>query len=405
MVTVPPPFEFDYDPGTIIYGRGYISRLGDVLESRDLERALVVCGSNVGANSDLMEPLEAGLGSTLVDVFDETTPAKDIRTAADGAERIRTENIDVVVCVGGGSSIDVGRLMCLLAVHEQPFESVLERTKATGVVPNPDKDASIIPTVAVPTTLAGADMSSGGGIKLEPQPVGEPSLDGEVRAARFGDPRLTSEALFYDPALFETTPTSVLVGSAMNGFDKGIETLYSGSISSITDSTAIRGLKLLDESLPALEEPNRSDADLDKIVSGIILIQYGRQTSVIHAFGHGISFYYPAQQGEAHGVLAPHVLRYVFERVDGRRALLAEGLGIDPTGHSDDELAELIVDAVVEIRDGLGLPKRLRALEGVKRDHLGSIATAIAADRNLERSPSGLDLTVADIEAVLKNAW
>ncbi|WP_436348574.1 iron-containing alcohol dehydrogenase family protein [Natronorubrum sp. FCH18a] len=405
MTNVTPPFEFDYDPGTIIYGRGCVDRLGTVLESRGFERALIVCGSNVGSNSGVMDPVTAGLGSTLVDVFDETTPAKYIQTAADGAERIREDEIDVLVCLGGGSSLDVAKVMCLVAAHDRSFESILEEIEETGTVPNPEEGTAIPSTVVVPTTLAGADMSSGGGIKLTDQPAGEPPLDDEVRSARFGDPRLTPEALFYDPALFETTPDSVLVGSAINGFDKGIETLYSGSLSPITDSTAIRGLKLLRASVGALDSADRSDADLDRIVTGIILVQYGRQTSIIHAFGHGLSFYYPVQQGEAHGILAPHVLRYVFDRVDARRELIAEGLGVDPTGRSDDELAEAIIDAVIEIRETLDLPSRLRGLEGVERDHLPAIAAAIAADQNLERNPPGLDPDVDDIEAVLKNAW
>jgi len=405
MTTVTPSFQFEYNPGKVVYGRGCISRLGPILESRRLEHALIVCGPNVGANDDLMDLMREGLGSTLVGVFDETTPAKDIRTAATGAERIQENDIDVLICLGGGSSIDIGRLMCLIAAHDRSFESVLKETETTGVVPNPDAEASVTSTIAVPTTLAGADMSSGGGIKLAPQPTGEPPVDDEVRAARFSDSRLTSEALFYDPTLFETTPTSALTGSAMNGFNKGIETLYSGSPSSITDSTAVRGLELLGCSLPALDDPDRSSVDLDRVVAGIGLVQYGRQTSVIHAFGHGISFYYPVQQGKAHAVLAPHVLRYVFERVDGRRALIAKGLGIDPVDHDDRELAELIIDAVAEIRDALGLPKYLASLDGIERDHLPSIAAAIAEDRNLESSPPGLDPTTNEIESVLEAAW
>ncbi len=405
MTDVTPSFEFDYDPGTIVYGRGCVERLGEVLKSRGLERALIVCGSNVGANEDVMVPIAGGLGETLAGVFDETTPAKHIRTAHDGSVRMREEDVDVLVSVGGGSSLDVAKVMSLLAAHDRSYESILEEVEETGEVPAPPRSARVTPTVVVPTTLAGADMSQGGGIKLTSEPIGEPPLDSEVRAARFGDPRLASEALFYDPDLFETTPRSVLVGSAMNGLDKGIETCYSGALTPISDSTAIRGLRLLCDSVSDLGAADRPPAVLDRVVTGIILVQFRRQTSIIHAFGHGISFYYPAQQGEAHAVLAPHVLRYVFEQIDGRRDLIAEGLGIDPAGRSDAELAEAIVDAVVSIRDSLGLPSCLRDLEGVERDHLPAIAAAIAADQNLDRNPPGLDPDVDDLESVLREAW
>lgn len=405
MRTAPPAFEFEYDPGTIVYGRGCVERLGDTLESRGLERTLVVCGSNVGANSGVMAPVTEGLRDTLVGVFDETTPAKHIRTAYDGSVRMREGNVDSLVCLGGGSSLDVAKVMSLLASSDISLDSVIERVEATGVVPSPDPSRSLTPMIVIPTTLAGADMSQGGGIKFTSEPAGEPPLDGDVRSGRFADPRLKPEALFYDPDLFETTPQSVLAGSAMNGLDKGIETLYSGSPTPITDATAIHGLQALRTSLPNLGAADRTDDVLDQVVSGVILVQYGRRTSIIHAFGHGLSFYYPVQQGAAHGILAPHVLRYVFDHVDGRRDLIAEGLVSAPNDDSDSKTAEEVVFAVTGIRDALGLPSQLREIEGLKRDQLPAIAEAIAADRNLERTPPKLDPGIDEIASILRAAW
>ncbi|WP_331232405.1 iron-containing alcohol dehydrogenase family protein [Natronorarus salvus] len=404
-MTTSPPFAFDYDPGTIVYGRGCIEDLGETLNRRNLERALIVCGSNVGSNNGVMDPVAAGLDDRLVGVFDETTPAKDIRMAYHGSRLMQEQDADVLICVGGGSTLDVAKVMALVDASDRPFDEIVEETKETGVVPTPPISALVTPMVVIPTTLAGADMSSGGGIKLRPEPAGEPPLDGETRAARFSDDRLTPEALFYDPSMFETTPRSVLVGSAMNGFDKGIETIYSGSPSAITDATAIHGLRLLRESVSELGATDRAPDVIERVVAGTILVQYGRQTSVIHAFGHGISFHYPVQQGKAHGVLAPHVLEYLLDRVDGRRELLATGLGIDADGYSNDEIAAEIVDAVVAVRDSLKLPSRLRDLEGVSRDHLPAIATAIAEDQNLERNPLGLNPDAKDIESVLERSW
>lgn len=403
MTDVSQPYEFDYDTGAILYGRGCIKKIGERLAAYGLERALIVCGSNVGANRELMEPVIDGLGDTFAGVFDETTPAKHIRTAYDGARRIREDDIDVLVPIGGGSSLDVSKVMSVFAADDRPYEALIEPVAETGVVPTPDDSVSLVPSVVVPTTLAGADMANGGGIKLTSEPVGEPPLDGEVRAAGVYDPRLAPLALFYDPELFETTPQSVLVGSAMNGFDKGLETLYSGTPTSITDATAIHGLRTLRPSLPALADADRADGVLDRVIDGIILVQYGRQTSIIHAFGHGLSFYYPVQQGEAHAVFAPHALRYVFEHVDGRRERIAEGLGIDTGALSDDELADEIVEHVAAVRDSLGLPSRIRDLDGVERDHLPALAAATHADSTLRRAP--VDPSVEDVESIYENAW
>ncbi|MFT4921497.1 MAG: magnesium transporter [Haloarculaceae archaeon] len=93
--------------------------------------------------------------------------------------------------------------------------------------------------------------------------------------------------------------------------------------------------------------------------------------------------------------LAAHDLDYLFDRVDGRRDMLAETLGVADA----DDPARAVVAAVVEVRDELGLPARLRDVPGPDREELPSVAEAVLADRLLANVPAGLDPTVEDIEA------
>jgi alcohol dehydrogenase len=90
---------------------------------------------------------------------------------------------------------------------------------------------------------------------------------------------------------------------------------------------------------------------------------------------------------------------------DARPELLAEGLGIDPARRSDADLAEAIVDAVVAVRDGLGLPTRLRDLDPVDRDDFPAIAEFVLEDFAMDRRPEGLDPTAQELEAILEEAW
>ena len=65
MIPIPDSFDYDHCGVDLVYGRGRIDELGEDLAERGFERALVVCGSNVGANEDLMGPLREGLGDRL----------------------------------------------------------------------------------------------------------------------------------------------------------------------------------------------------------------------------------------------------------------------------------------------------------------------------------------------------
>jgi alcohol dehydrogenase len=197
----------------------------------------------------------------------------------------------------------------------------------------------------------------------------------------------------------------------MNGFDKGVEALYTRNSTPITDGTAARGLRLLRSGLPTLREAPMDPDRLDEVLAGIVCVQYGvsepgaYKLSIIHAFGHGFSRNYEAHQGVVHGIVAPHVLRYLFEGVDGRRALLAAALGVETAGMGDAAVGEAVVDAVTDVRDGLGLPDRLRSIDGLARSDLGDVAERIVDDSLMTTAPEGLEPTVEDVQDVLDAAY
>lgn len=398
MLPVTDAFTFDYFGTELVYGRGCVDRLGETLAERGLDRALVVCGENVGANEAVMTPVRRGLGDRLVGVFDGTTPAKRAEAVYDCIERMDETGADVLVGVGGGSSLDVARQASVFAADGRSL-SELRASARDGDVAPPEPTGDLASVVAVPTTFAGADVSSGGSVEVLPadeSPTGQPiRVSGSVMPT----------ATFHDPALFETTPAGALAGSAMNGFDKGIETLYAATATSFTDGTAIHGLRLLRESLPRLGDDPEA---MDRAVVGSMLVQFRRQTSIVHAFGHGFARRYPVQQGVVHAILVPHVLRYVFDQVDARRTLLADALGVDAGRDSDggsDDVAEEVVAAVTAVRDGLDLPTRLKDLDPVAEADFPAIARFVVDDIPDERAPTGLDPTADEIEAVLREAW
>lgn len=424
------PFAGAYPSTEVRFGRGRLADLADALEARGASRAVVVCGSSVGANRALMDPVEAGLGDRLAAVFDGTTPAKRFGEAAAAAALLAETGADALVAVGGGSAIDVARAARGLAGTADDVGTVRETARETGSLPAPDDEGPSL--VAVPTTFAGADLSSGGSVTLGD---GDGDGDGDggsdaAASAGYADDRLAPEVAVYDPDAFATTPAGALVGSAMNGFDKGLEAVYSRNASPMTDAPALRGLSLLAGGLPDLLATPGDPADgladgsnpaaLERCVAGVVLVQFGRGTggagtlNVLHAYGHGLRRTTPIQQGVAHAVVVPHALSHLFEAVDGRRATLADALGVrrdgadaadaDPGG-AREALAEAVVDRVREIRNALGLPARLREVAGVAAADLSAAAAETSADHILDRGPPGYEPTREDVESVLRAAW
>lgn len=397
MTLQTPSFIHEFKPGAVHFGRGCIGDIGEQLVSRGFETAMVVCGRNVGSNEDVIEPVKDGLGSHLGSVFDETTPQKSLETVFAGIERMEETGVDVIVALGGGSSLDVATGISMLARDDRTLEDARREVLETGTLALPDEE--VVPVVPVPTTLAGADFSVAAGLVVSTD-------EGNVEAI-VADNRLMPEALFYDPDLFDTTPKEALAGSAINGFDKGIEAIYSRFANPITDSTAVRGLKYLRTSLPKL----RTSSDpkiMEQAVMGIILVQYGvsipdaYKINIVHAFGHALRNEFGIQQGVAHAIIVPHAMRLIFDEGGGRPELLAEGL---VTQSEVEDTENAVIQAVTEVRDGLGLPTRLRDVKGTDKEGLRSAAKHTYEDDFLDIGPPEFDPTVEDIETVMNRAW
>ncbi len=416
-------YRFAYDPPIVRHGPGCVENVGGELAGFGFDDALVVCGRTVGDRSVVMDPIREGLGDRLAGVFDETTPAKRLETAIGCASRAEELGADVLVGLGGASSLDVARVASALVGSDRTPEELGAQLAATATLSVPE---TTTPVVAVPTTLAGGGLSMLAGVSADPAS----GLVEEPVGGGVGATQLMPELIVYDPELVATTPWGVLAGSAMNGFNKGVETLYASNRTPITDATALEGLSLLSEALGSLG-PKPTPGDLDTALRGVTLAQYGatRESgttfSVLHALGHSLRIHADVQLGVGHAAVAPESLAWLLENADGRRDLLAEALGIEGSENVDDE----IVAAVRSLRDGLDLPERLRDVEGIDRSVFEDVAT-MAADAFVlandapnsagstaeplktahpwsgsPHPPSDLDVSTEGMKAILEAAW
>lgn len=397
-------FRFDYRPGVLRFGAGSVADLETELGALDVDGALVVTGRSVGANAAVMDPVREGLGERLAGVFAATTPAKRLSTAYDAVAAMREHDADAFVAVGGGSSLDVATVASVLAADDRDPSVVGDEFERTGTIAIPDAD--LPPVVAVPSTLAGAELSQVAGITAAPAGG---LVDAETGGG-VGHPALMPAAVFHDPELVATTPRGVLAASAMNGFDKALESTYARNATLVTDATATRSLSVLQDALPALGDDPVTPADVDPVLEGILLAQYGvsqpdgTTLSLVHAFGHALTRTYDVQQGAAHAVVAPHALRYVLEETGAGRHLLADAFDVETAGETATT-DDAIVDTVAEIRDALGLPTRLRNVDGPPRDAFPDLAQAVLDDSFMANAPPGLDASREEIQRVLDAAW
>jgi len=393
-------FRFDYRPGVLRFGEGAVADLDAELGALDVDRALVVTGRTVGDTPAVVDPVTDGLGDRLAGVFAGTSPAKRLATAYDVVDAMATHDADGLVALGGGSSLDVASAASVLAATDRDRAAVGGEFETTGTVTVPDAD---LPALAVvPTTLAGAELSQVAGITAD----AERGLVDSETGGGIGHPSLMPDAVFHDPVLVATTPRRILAASAMNGFDKALESTYARNATPITDATATRSLAVLQNALPALGSDPVTPADVEPVLEGILLAQYGisrpdgTTLSLVHAFGHALTRTYDVQQGAAHAIVAPHALAHLLDEVDAGRDLLADAFDV-----ADPADTDAIVAAVTEVRDALGLPTRLRDVDGPDRSEFPTVAQIVLDDSFMKNGPDGLDAAREEIEQVLDAAY
>jgi alcohol dehydrogenase len=400
-------FRHWYGPTELTAGPGCVKDLERGVRESGGSQALVVAGRSVSKQPAVMDPVRDGLGDAFGGMFTEVTADKSYESVRSAAKRVLDDDLDAVVGLGGGGCMDAARAVSVVASHfEADPQSLFAGIGDQGDLTLSKLSNTPLPVVEIPTTLSGAEVTCAAGMN-----VADPDGGNIVRSAPIIHPNIWPNEIFYDPTLAVETPDRVLATSAMNGFDHGIEMLYSRNAIPMTDATAAHGVRLLSRSLPQLGESTDNEDAMGEAMTGVSLATTGLidptsgpKYSIIHAFGHQLAQQCGIQQGLAHGVMAPEVLAFIFETVPGRRELLADVLGVGAVG-SEAETGDAIVEAVREIRDGLGLPGRLRDLDAVSREEFDALGTAIASDIGLQFAPDGLDLSPESLARVLERAW
>jgi alcohol dehydrogenase len=391
-----------YPEAELVYGIGTVERLGSLLDEKRLGRALVVSGPNVAANMTIGTWVRGALGPRLAGWSAAVEPQMTETSVRAGVATIRESGADVVIAIGGGSTMDGAKIITAIAGQALELEDYLERYKVRregDAVTIPEPPLPLIPIIALPTTLSGAEWNGASSVL---RPSNERS---RVRGRAIG-PRI----IVYDPAVVATTPHAILTATGMNALDHGIEIYYSRNHDPLKDAFALGSLRSLGENLvPALADP----PDLERLGQVLLgsalgtgwmnslLILERRGHGVTHSLGHVLA-QHGMQQGEAHAIVMPHGMRFVRDVVPDRLAHIAQALGIRIDHLTPTAAADAAIDRVIAIRDALGLPARLRD-RMTDRVAIPSIAATAMRDFGVLNSPR--DVSANDLEGILEAAW
>ncbi len=387
--------DFGDWPGRIIFGRGSVGRLHEIVARTGGTRALVICGRTI-AHSELLTKVKAGLGESCAAVFSDVRPHTPVEMVQRCLDVWRDAGADVLLTVGGGSAIDAGKALQIMLATGGDLERYAIRYAPGGVIERKVLPARAVPHVAVPTTAGSAsDVMPTAGVR-DPQ---------SRRKLLFWDDDLTPSATVIDPEMAVLTSGPLTAATGMTAMARAIEALYSGKRQPISTGLALHAIRLLHGALPrSIEVPNDLDAraacQIACTMSGMAAIN--AMASVVHAIGHIVGGRYGLQHGVSHAILLAPAMRQLLRVIEpAQSSLLLDVLGW-PAGGAADGGPELCADAMEKFVARLPLPQRLSAL-GVREDELPEIAHLTMSDYMMANLPHAM--TEDDVLALLCSVW
>ncbi|BAF58665.1 alcohol dehydrogenase [Pelotomaculum thermopropionicum SI] len=332
-----------YTPQKKVFGVNAVDNIGVYLKEMGLSgKAIIITDPGIAA-AGLPERLIKALEKEgfKAAVYDQGKPEPDDISCDQAAEFARKEKGDFVIGFGGGSSIDIAKVVAQLLVLPGVTDDYLINTTF------PKKGA---PIIAVPTT-------SGTGTECTMYSVITFAKDG-IKGF-FGTPTILPDMALVDPTLTISMPPGVTASTGIDALSHAIETMMARQENPFTDAVAIKAIELIAEALPvAVYEGDNLEARV-KMSYGSMMAGIAFQDPGIvegHALAHTLGSVYHVPHGVGCAIALPYAMEYNMGHCMEKLARIAVAMGQNTAGMSVRQAAQTAVFAVKQLIEDVKLP-------------------------------------------------
>ena len=355
----------------IVSGTGAIEQAGQWCAQLGT-KALLVTGRSSLRRSGWLDEIVSNLSDhgVTTTVFEGAEPEPSVDMVQVGRGRLWEAGCDLVVAVGGGSSLDVGKAIGALAGESgEPAEYHRGRQISERGVP----------IIAVPTT-------SGTGSEVTPNAVLTDQERG-VKASLRGD-GLVPKVAIVDPQLTLTLPPSATAFAGIDAFTQALEGFTSTGANLVTDKFAAEALVHLAGAIRTAYSDGDNLAAREHMSLGSLLAGIGFASSrlgLVHGLAHPVGIASGQPHGRVCGLLLPYVIDFNLEAAQSKYARAARLVGI--TDDSDDEAAAIALhDWVTKLVEDLQIGQSLSDL-GISDEDLEPMIEPAMASGSTKHNP------------------
>ncbi len=365
-------------PARIHFGTGCAETAVAELAGAGYRRIFLVTSPSVLFQVKALDAILFAAGAT-VEITTDVSPEPTVACCERLRERARAFKPDLVLAVGGGSVLDVAKLVAALHDRREPIAHFY----GTGLVPGRR------------TSLVCAPTTAGTGSEVSPNAL----LFDEAAVAKKAviSPALVPDVAVIDPQLMVSLPPALTATTGIDALTHCLEAYTNRVAHPAVDLHALEGVRLIGANLArAVADGSdlsaRSAVALGSLYGGLCLGPVN--TAAVHALAYPLGGEFHLAHGLSIALLLPHVVRFNVPAAPVRHAALARALGADAEG-DDATIAAQLPDLLDRLLVACRVPRGLGA-HGIPRDALPRMAdTALQVTRLLKNNPRAIDRTDA----------
>lgn len=358
-------------PGTTVMGAGVIAETGKRIESLGKKHAFFLIDPGI---LSLADPVLASLKESdiAVTVFDKVIGNPDVEHTNAAGHAYRESGADVIIAMGGGSAMDMGKGVRMLAGHAPDISIADFLSTNKNRRPSPPLSA-LPPMVAIPTT-------SGTGSEVTPWGV---VTDKAINQKAGIGQNLIPEVAILDPELTVGLPPLLTAATGMDAFSHLIEAYVSTNAQPMLDPLILRGMDLIGRYIQtAVEQPDNIEARTAMLEASMLggVALSSNWLGAAHSLAHQLSTFADMHHGQACAMMLPPQIRWSEPHAKARYASAAAAL-VDESVSSD-----ALPDAVLALNETIGLPTKLSVC-GVTQEMIPIMADHAMVDLNWWTNP------------------
>ncbi|MFT8888674.1 MAG: iron-containing alcohol dehydrogenase [Ethanoligenens sp.] len=383
--------NFNFKMSTqVVFGIGTALKTVSCCKKLNGSKVFLMSGPNIAKTeifSQLVSSMEQG-GIPCI-VYTDVSPEPTVEKVDRGAKALKDSGCDLVIAVGGGSTIDMAKALAMLKNNDGSVQDYLHGGTKNVTQPS-------LPLIAIPTT-------AGSGSEVTAASVITDCLHNIKLSVTH--PYLVPKIAVIDPMLHQGMPPFITATTGMDALTHAIEAYVSMDANPISDAYAAEAIGLIASSLrEATRNPTnieaRSTMAAASLLAGLAFTNGG--LGAVHGISQAMGGIAHVAHGLGNAVMLPHVMEYNIAGKPRKFAKIAQLLGEKTDGESVQTASMKAVGAVRKLCEDLHIPLRIREV-GITQEMFPNIVEETMKYRLLPQNP--VVLKARDVYSILQNAF